>query len=106
MKKKEKKKVKKQNKTEQIRKKEKKIFLEISDFGLRCLCEITKWNYLGVLSTLKFLYNSFGQRKLLPALWLILEFLKAFLQSKCKKLISSGLSLVSIIFFLSTCQSN
>ena len=42
MKKKEKKKVKKQNKTEQIRKKEKKIFLEISDFGLRCLCEITK----------------------------------------------------------------
>lgn len=43
-------------------------------------CKITTWNIWVLLSTLKFLENSFGRRNLLLMLWLILKFLESFLQ--------------------------
>ena len=43
--------------------------------------------YLKVLSTLKFLDNSFGSRSLLPTLWLFLKLLEVFMQpSNYKKI--------------------
>ena len=75
----------KQNKTKTDKKLEKKKWKN-SAFGFSC--QITLWSYLDVSSTLKFLYETFGQCNLLPMQCLSLKFLKAFSQSKYKTSIS------------------
>ena len=75
------------------KRKEKKI--ETFVLGLGCLaCKKMIWNYLSFLSTLKFLYNSFGQLfwTIITLLFdaIILKFLENFNQN-AKKPVSSQL---------------